>query len=101
MTHTSCDERGPAVDPIQSTAPQRLNRREVLRGAVANGSLLLGGGLASAAARATERFAATSAAQTAGHSYRFPDGFLWGAGTSGLQHEGSPLADGAGESAMY
>jgi beta-glucosidase len=32
--------------------------------------------------------------------YTFPDGFLWGAATSGMQHEGSILADGAGESAM-
>lgn len=33
--------------------------------------------------------------------YYFPDNFLWGAGTSGLQHEGSPLADGAAPSMMY
>jgi beta-glucosidase len=31
-------------------------------------------------------------------SYRFPDGFLWGAATSAYQVEGSPLADGAGPS---
>ncbi|GAB3209446.1 glycoside hydrolase family 1 protein [Marinactinospora thermotolerans] len=31
----------------------------------------------------------------------FPEGYLWGAGTSALQHEGSPLADGAGQSIMY
>jgi beta-glucosidase len=31
----------------------------------------------------------------------FPRGYLWGAGTSALQHEGSPLADGAGQSIMY
>jgi beta-glucosidase len=34
-------------------------------------------------------------------SYRFPENFLWGAGSSALQHEGSPLADGAGPSMMY
>ncbi|HET6680228.1 MAG TPA: GH1 family beta-glucosidase [Gemmatimonadaceae bacterium] len=31
-------------------------------------------------------------------SFRFPDGFLWGAATSAYQVEGSPLADGAGPS---
>jgi hypothetical protein len=31
----------------------------------------------------------------------FPKDYLWGAGTSALQHEGSPFADGAGQSIMY
>lgn len=31
-------------------------------------------------------------------TFRFPDGFLWGAATSAYQVEGSPLADGAGPS---
>ena len=32
---------------------------------------------------------------------RFPRGFLWGASTSAFQVEGSPLADGAGQSLWY
>jgi beta-glucosidase len=32
---------------------------------------------------------------------RFPKGFLWGASTSAFQVEGSPLADGAGQSLWY
>jgi beta-glucosidase len=34
-------------------------------------------------------------------TYRFPDSFLWGASTSAFQVEGSPLADGAGQSIWY
>ena len=31
-------------------------------------------------------------------SFKFPDGFLWGAATAAYQIEGSSMADGAGES---
>ena len=34
-------------------------------------------------------------------SYRFPDEFLWGAATSAYQVEGSPTADGAGQSIWH
>ncbi len=34
-------------------------------------------------------------------SIQFPEGFLWGAATSALQVEGSPLADGAGPSIWH
>jgi len=33
--------------------------------------------------------------------YRFPDDFIWGAATASYQIEGSPLADGAGESIWH
>ena len=32
---------------------------------------------------------------------RFPDDFLWGTATASYQIEGSPLADGAGESIWH
>jgi beta-glucosidase len=38
------------------------------------------------------------ALQSAASGARFPDGFFWGASTSAAQSEGSPLADGGGES---
>ncbi|MEV4895500.1 family 1 glycosylhydrolase, partial [Nonomuraea sp. NPDC055795] len=33
--------------------------------------------------------------------YTFPEGFLWGAGTNGVQNEGAPLADGGGPSIWH
>jgi beta-glucosidase len=71
-----------------------LTRRQVIKAAAAVGSgLFVGGGLPRGA----------RAGDPGGRvpQYQFPGDFLWGAGTSGLQHEGSPLADGAGPSAMY
>ena len=74
-----------------------LNRRDVLMAAAAGSSLLLGGGLLGC----SRREPAAAAGIKPELAYRFPEKFIWGAGTSGLQHEGSPLADGAGESSMY
>src|SRR5690242_14994619 len=45
-----------------------------------------------------ERLERTATMNDTNDSYRFPDGFLWGAATSAYQIEGSPLADGAGPS---
>lgn len=78
---------GDSCDPV---------RRRLIQGTAAlGGAALVGGGglFASACTRPDD----------AGHKsrYKFPKGFLWGAGTSALQHEGSPIADGAGPSAMY
>jgi beta-glucosidase len=80
-----------------------MNRRDVIRGAAAvGGSLLAGGGLLGAGCtRNTGQDAAPAETPAKALQYRFPGNFLWGAGTSGLQHEGSPLADGAGPSTMY
>ena len=60
------------------------------------GAAALGGGVLCGA-----RFGSALADTGSARTYRFPDKFLWGACTSGLQHEGSPLADGAGPSALY
>jgi beta-glucosidase len=64
---------------------------------VIRNAALLGGGLLAGAC--TRLQAAQPGA--ANPRYTFPDTFLWGAGNAGLQHEGSPLADGASESMMY
>lgn len=69
-----------------------VSRREIVRGAAIAAGLLAGGSHLSESALAKKKPKV---------EYRFPKGFLWGAGCSGLQHEGSPLADGASQSIMY
>jgi beta-glucosidase len=78
-----------------------LNRRDLLRTAAAGSGLVLAGSLLGCSRREGTATVPVPAPAPSGPKYRFPDNFLWGAGNSGLQHEGSPLADGAGPSAMY
>jgi beta-glucosidase len=83
-------------DSNETTAvpANKLNRRELIRSAA-----LLGGGLL--ICDSGVQAAASAAGKSTKVQYAFPKNFLWGAGTAGLQHEGSPLADGAGPSMMY
>ena len=84
---------GDAGRDAGGNAVDRMSRRQVVQGAalIGGGLLATGGGL----------LRANAAAASKELQYRFPETFLWGSGTAGLQHEGSPLADGASPSMMY